>query len=122
MQKSSKILFILLFALILSVGAYAFAASNTVPGSVAGDGKGAISGITVTDIHYNISTADPSTISSVVLTTSSTVPATVEVQIKLVSTGSTWYTCAAPSGTTITCTTTGAEVIPADELRVLASD
>jgi hypothetical protein len=122
MQKSSKILFILLLALILSVGAYAFAASNTVPGSVAGDGEGAISGITITDIHYNISNADPSTISSVVLTTSVAVPATVEVQIKLVDAGTTWYTCAAPSGTTITCTTTGADVVTADKLRVLASD
>ncbi len=121
MKQSSKMVFVLLLALILSVGAYAFAAANTVPDTVAGDGAGTISGIEVTDVHYNISTANPSMITSVDLTTASSIPAGVDIQIKLVSTGSTWYSCTY-AGTSVSCTTTGADVVSADQLRVLASN
>ena len=43
-------------ALLLAVGVYAFAASNTVPGTEAGSGSGAISGYTVSSVAYGLST------------------------------------------------------------------
>lgn len=120
MKKSSRMFFVLLIALIFSVGAYAFAAANTVPDTVAGDGAGTISGVKITDVHYNISTANPAKITSVDLTTEAPIPAGVDIQIKLVSAGSTWYSCTY-TGTSVSCTTTGADVVAADQLRVLAS-
>jgi|SRR5215218_6039254 len=49
----------------------AFTASNTVPDSVAGFGQGAVSGATVTDIHY-VQNADDGTILDAVEFTTTT--------------------------------------------------
>ena len=51
----------LVIALILAASIYGFAAANTVPGTSAGDGSGAISGYTVSNIVYGLnSDGDPS--------------------------------------------------------------
>ena len=49
----------------LAVASLGFAASNTVPASKAGDGSGAISGYTVSAVHYNLNSTDPATIDAV---------------------------------------------------------
>lgn len=46
----------------------AFTASNTVPNSVAGYGQGQITGVTVSDTHYEPVSADPTHLQSVVFT------------------------------------------------------
>jgi uncharacterized protein YdeI (BOF family) len=46
----------------------AFTASNTVPQSVAGYGQAAVTGATVTNVHYVADTADASLLGSVVFT------------------------------------------------------
>jgi hypothetical protein len=46
----------------------AFTASNTVPASVAGFGQGAVTGATVTTIHYVADTADTSIVDAVEFT------------------------------------------------------
>jgi len=51
--------------MVLSVASYAFAATNTVPDSYAGDGEGAIAGYIVSDITYVLDTTNPSLITSV---------------------------------------------------------
>ena len=50
-----------IFALVSS----AFAAGNTVPASKAGDGAGAISGYTVTNVKHTINASNPRNIDSV---------------------------------------------------------
>ncbi len=47
-HRGRRLLGIMLLALLFTVAAYAFTASNTVPASNAGDGQAAISGYTVT--------------------------------------------------------------------------
>jgi hypothetical protein len=122
MFRSSKF-FIVLLVLIFAMAAFAFAASNTVPGTRAGDGAGTISGYTVSAIDYNLSPANPANIATVTFTLNA---AASTVKISLVSGASpTFYDCAttnAPTNTAWSCTTTGATVLAADELRVIATD
>lgn len=122
MKKSSKVLFVLLLALILSVGAYAFADSNTVEASQAGDGAGGITGYDISAVHYTLNATNPGLIDSVSFTISPAITATTVVKIKLVDSGSTWYTCTAGAGTSVSCPTTGADVLSADMLRVVAAN
>ncbi len=84
---------------ILAAGAYAFTAANTVPGSNAGSGSGAVSGYTATNISYALTAADPSTIDTLTFTIAPTTASTVKVKA---GTTASWKTCTNSSGT-ITC-------------------
>ena len=123
MFRSSKF-FVLLLVLIFATSAFAFAATNTVPGSRAGDGAGGISGYTVTLVDYNLNPANPSNIDSVAFTLDA---AAATVKISLV-TGGTYYDCSstnAPTNTNWSCDTTvgtQATASAANELRVIATD
>jgi hypothetical protein len=102
----------------------AMTASNTVPTSKAGAGAGAISGYTVSAIHYNLNATNPANIDSVTFTLNAAPAAGATVKIKLVAAGSTWYSCTM-SGTPAvdaSCTTTGATVLAADQLDVVVAD
>jgi hypothetical protein len=102
----------------------AMTASNTVPTSKAGAGAGAISGYTVSAIHYNLNVTNPANIDSVTFTLNAAPAAGATVKIKLVAAGSTWYSCTM-SGTPAvdaSCTTTGATVLAADQLDVVVAD
>jgi hypothetical protein len=114
-----KIFVIVLIAFVFATVATAFAASNTVPTSAAGDGAGAVSGYTVTNLQYNLNAANPANIDSVTFTLNASAST---VRIKLVAAGSTYYNCTNTSGNNWSCTTTGATVAPADELRVIAAN
>lgn len=119
-MKSSRIfkLFIVAFAILVVAGfTYAYAASNTVPATAAGDGASPISGFAITGVHYNLNATNPGNIDTVTFTIS---PAAATVKISLDNTN--YYSC---SGTTsITCTTTSpqATVTSATELRVIAQN
>ncbi len=118
MLRNFKVLLIVLVVVILAVSAYAFAASNTVPATKAGDGSGAISGYTVSAVAYNLNATDPSALDSVDFTLDA---AATQVTIKLVAAGSTWYDCSVVTGNNWTCDTTGATVSSMDELTVVAT-
>jgi hypothetical protein len=120
--RSRKVRFLAIFALVLVLAAstYAFAAANTVPASKAGDGSGAISGYTVSAIHYGLNAANPGTIDAVTFTLDTAPAGGSTVKIKLVNAGSTWYTCTWVT-TAVTCTTTGAPVSTADSLQVVVA-
>ena len=120
-KRSIKVFLIAIVVFSFATVAYASAAANTVPASNAGDGSGAISGYTVTAVHYNMNTTNPSTIDSVTFTLNSAPVAGSAIKIKLVAAGSTWYTCTNVT-TAVTCPTTGAAVTPADSLEVVVSD
>lgn len=117
-RRVFKILLLVAVVLVLSTTAYAFAASNTVPASNAGDGASTISGYTVTNVHYNLNGSNPANIDTVTFTISPALPAGGVVTIQLVTSGS-WYSCAVASGTNVTCTTTGATASTANNLRIV---
>jgi hypothetical protein len=111
-------------ALILATAAYGFAASNTVPASYAGDGSAAISGYTVSGVHYTLNATNPANIDSLSFTIAPAVPAGGTVQVKLVAAGTTFSGCTVTSGTNVTCPssgTLGVTALAADELRVIAA-
>lgn len=115
-----KFFVIALVGLIFASAAFAFAAANTVPATAAGDGAGAISGYTVSNIQYVLNAGTPSNIDQVTFTLDS---AATTVKIKLVAAGVTYYSCANTGGMNWACNTTApqATVLPADELRVIAA-
>lgn len=117
-----RVLLALGFGAILAVAISGFAAANTVPASKAGDGAGAISGYTVSNIKYNLNASDPRNLDSVTFDVDVAPPAGATKKIKLVAAGATWYTCT-NVGVAFTCATTApqATVAPADELRVVVT-
>jgi len=117
--RAIKVFLIALIAFVFATVATAFAASNTVPSGSAGDGSGTISGYTVTNVQYNLNATNPANLDSVSFTLSA---AATTVKIKLVAAGSTYYNCTNSGGNNWSCTTTGATVSPADELRVIAAN
>jgi hypothetical protein len=106
-------------ALLLAIGVYAYAASNTVPGSDAGAGSGAISGYTVSSVAYGLNATTPTNLDSVTFTIAPTAAGTVKVQL---AGGGIWYTCSNSSGS-VTCNTTSpqATVAAATQLAVVAT-
>jgi hypothetical protein len=103
---------------IVVVASYGFAASNTVPGTRAGDGSAAVSGFTTTNVHYNLDPINPQQLASVTFTISPAVPAGGTVRVST-NGGATW-TAPCGTGSTITCTTT-ATVASVTGLRVVAA-
>jgi hypothetical protein len=97
--RPRTILAVAFLAVVLAAGAYAFTASNTVPGSNAGSGSGAVSGYVATNLTYTLDGTDPSTIDTLTFTIAPTT--TSVVKVKAGTTGS-WKTCSNSSGT-ITC-------------------
>lgn len=111
---------------------FAFAASNTVPQSSAGDGAGLISGYAVSGVKYNLNAADPQNIDSInfTLTTTNTtgIPATSSILARIVNT-QTFMTCSFTGGgsTSVAATcpssgTTGQSALIANTLQVVAAD
>jgi hypothetical protein len=97
-------------AVAIGVSAYAFTASNTVPASTAGAGAGAVSGYTVTNLHYALDATTPANIDSLTFTISPAVPSTgsgkVIISAALSTGGPTNYTCLTDTGgTSVTCAT-----------------
>ena len=121
MLRNFKILFVLFVVVAISVTAYAFAASNTVPATKAGDGVGTVSGYTVTGVAYTLNGTDPSTLDSVEFDLGAAA-ATGQVKAQLVATTGSWYACTQVGVTTVwTCNTTGLTASSVDQLRVIAS-
>ncbi len=112
-------------AVLISVGltVFGFAAANVVPASQAGDGSGAISGYTASAIKYNLNATNPGNIDSVQFTLDSAPAAGATMKVKLVSAGSSWYTCTNVT-TALSCVTTSpqATVLSADQLRVVVAN
>ena len=106
-------------ALLLAVGVYAFAASNTVPGTEAGSGSGAISGYTASSVAYGVNPTTPTNIDSLTVTIAPTSAGTVKIQL---ASGGSWYACSNTTGS-VSCNTTSpqATVAAATQLTVVAT-
>ena len=120
MFRSSKLFVVVLVVLIFATAAFAFAATNTVPNTYAGEGASVTSGYTVSAVVYALNGTTASNIDSVAFTLNA--PAAT-VKVRLVTTGS-YYNCTNTSGNNWSCATTApqATVAAADELRVIATD
>jgi hypothetical protein len=118
--RSSKMFVVVLVVLVFATAAFAFAASNTVPGTYAGEGASTTSGYTVSNVAYNLNATTPSNIDSVSFDLNA---AAGSATVRLVTTGS-YYTCTNTSGNTWSCATTAPQVTvqAADELRVVATE
>ncbi len=108
---------------VVALAGFGFAASNTVPGSKAGDGAGTITGYVVSTVHYNLNATNPRNIDSVTFALDSAPVAGSTIRVKLVAAGASYYSCT-NAGVNVTCNTTSpqATVLAADELRVVVAD
>lgn len=117
-KRGRSIVWTLLLTLLFAVAAYAFTATNTVPATQAGDGSGAISGYTVSNVAYTLA-ANPANIASWSFDLNA---AAGTVQSKLVSASATYTSCVNSAGTHWICTPAAPPtVLAADELRVIAT-
>lgn len=107
-------------AVAIVAGVFAFTASNTVPGSQAGEGQGTITGYVLSSVHYGLNASDPTKIDSVQFNLDTAPAVGSTIKIKLVSSGSTWYSCT-NAATAVTCVTTAiqATVATADQLTAV---
>ena len=119
LRRPSRTLIVAILALSIGAGVYAYAATNTVPGSTAGSGSGAISGYTVSSIAYTLNATTPTNLDQVAFTIAPIVASTVKVQ--LAAAGS-WYSCTNTAGS-VTCNTTvpQATAVAATQLTVVAA-
>ena len=63
-----RVMILIAMAVVLSAATYGFAAANTVPDGVAGEGYGNISGYEVLSVVYTLDSGDPTQFASVTLT------------------------------------------------------
>ncbi len=117
-MRKSRVLLAGVAVAAAGVATSAFTASNTVPASVAGTGAGAVTGATITDIHYVTNAADSNKVDAIELT-STTDLTTKTTKVTLTNTGTvvgTPYSCAVktawdalavPPIIVMTCNTTG---------------
>jgi len=117
--RSSKLFLVVLVVLVLATSAYAFAATNTVPASRAGEGSGVISGYAVSNISYAFDTATPSNLTPVAFDLDN--PAT-DVKVSLTAAGTLQNCTSAVPFTHWTCTLTGVTVTSASSLRVVVTE
>jgi hypothetical protein len=118
-KRMRLVLPLVLIAAVLAFASYAFTASNTVPGSLAGSGSGAISGYTISGIQYTLDATTPTDLNQVSFTIAPTSAAVVKIQL---AGGGSWYSCANAAGS-VTCNTTSpqATVAGATNLTVVAT-
>jgi hypothetical protein len=118
-RRRRRTILVLLAAAALSLFTFAFTAANIVPGSKAGDGAGAITGYTVSNVQYQLDATDPSLIESVSFTLDDAA-STVRAKVNAAST--TYATCSNPSANNWSCDfATDPTVVSADQLRVIAT-
>lgn len=118
-KRRRRAVLALLLAIAAAIAAYGYTATNTVEGSRAGDGSGAIAGYDVSSVSYTLLSSDPTKISGVSFTLDNAASgAAAQVQP---ATG--WANCTITDGTSAACTfASGSEpdVAPASNLRVVA--
>lgn len=120
---TKKVLGLVMVVGLMSAGTYAFTNSNTVDATKAGDGAGAISGYTITNVDYTVDdTSDPAKITA--YTFDLNAPAD-SAKAKLDPAQVGWDTCTVGlvSPYTVSCTTPlTSDILDATSLRVVAYD
>lgn len=112
-KRSSRVLLVTLLLFVLAGATYAFAASNTVPDTLAGDGEGAVTGYTVSGIEYTTSNGNITGVSFDLNADASVVQAAMNGGSLVTCTGATTSWTCDFSGSPVT-------VLAAVSLRVVA--
>jgi hypothetical protein len=115
-KKTWQLISTLALMLLLATAAYAITATNVVPASKAGDGSGAVSAYTISNVVYTLNNSSPQNIDSWQFDLNA---AASSVQSKLVSGSTTYTACVHGAGFHWTCTLS-TTVASADQLRVIA--
>jgi len=118
-RRPRRTLIVAVLALATGAGVYAYAATNTVPGTSAGAGSGTISGYTISSVSYTLDSTTPTNLDQVAFSISPTTTTTVKVQL---ASGGSWYSCSNSAGS-VTCNTTSpqATAAAATQLTVVAT-
>ena len=107
---------------IMATAAYGFAASNTIADAGhAGDGSGAVSGYSITNMQWTLDKTDPSSLDSVAFSTD----AAAGVVKASLDNGANWYGCTSGDTKSWTCDFTGGTlptVKSVNNLRVAATN
>jgi hypothetical protein len=112
----------LILAALLATASYAFTATNTVPGTNAGQGAQTISGYTASNVTYDLDTSSGTAMvtgATFDLTPDSSGNAPTDVEARLTSTG-TYVNCSNSSGTTWTCAFSGVTALSTASLDIAA--
>ena len=118
-RRRRRMILVLVAAAALALATYAFTAANIVPASKAGDGAGAITGYTVSNIAYQLDATVPANIESVSFDLDA---AAGTVKAKLVAASGTYTDCTNTGGNNWSCNVEpDPTVLSADELRVIAT-
>jgi len=106
-------------AALAAVAMFALAASNTVPGTKAGQGSNTITGYVVSNVQYVLNATNPANIDSVTFTLDATA---TTVKAKLQSAATSYHACSNTGGNNWSCATTSPQetVSGANELAVIA--
>jgi hypothetical protein len=99
LTKPRAILSMAILVAIMAAGAYAFTATNTVPGTTAGSGSGTVSGYTASSVNYVLNT-DPTKVDTITFTVAPITTTTVKVKY---TNAGTWTTCSNNGSGSITC-------------------
>jgi hypothetical protein len=117
-RRRRRLVLVIAAAAALAFAAYAFTAANTVPATKAGDGSGAITGYTVSNIAYQLEAGNPANIDSVSFTLDA---AAGTVQVKVVNASATYTACTNIALFNWSCNfLVNPTVLSADEFRVIA--
>lgn len=126
MFRNFKVLLFALAIVIIAGGAYAFAATNTVPDSAAGYKANVVPGYTVTAIVYDLNATDPTLVDAIkfaIAPTSGTVVAAI-VKVQTADAGA-WTDCTLVAGTApsmnVTCAPADLELADVTALNIVAS-
>jgi len=109
MFRNLKVLLIAVFVIVIAGSAYAFAAANTVPDTTAGSGASVVGGYTVSNVVYDLDSADPTVVDAITFSISpdSGTEKAVAVFVQTDPAGS-WTSCTLVDGTLpavdVTCT------------------
>lgn len=121
-----KVLLFALAIIVIAGGAYAFAATNTVPDTAAGYKANVVPGYTVTDIVYDLNDANPSLIDAITfsISPSSGNEKALVVYVQTVTDGA-WTSCTLVDATlparNVTCTYGALTVESVTALNIVAS-
>ncbi|MEW6401041.1 MAG: hypothetical protein AB1649_04535 [Chloroflexota bacterium] len=126
MFRNFKVLLAGLVLIGIAGAAYAFAAANVVPSTAAGYAASVVPGYTVTNVVYDLDSADPSVVDAITFdiapTSGSQAAVTVKVQT---ATAGSWTTCTLVDGTlpskSATCTYGALNLADVTALNIAAS-
>ncbi len=106
MFRNFKVLITVLVILVLAGGAYAFAASNTVPDSSAGYAGKTVAGYTIDVLKYDLNVDNPTSVDAITFTitpdgVNAVAASTVKIQTSTVALHDSWTTCTFTTGATL---------------------